>query len=178
MGKFVRSYSKVHMLRKLLFFSFLAGVLSCTPYHEDYYLETRYRPVLMDRSDLEESIAFLPPQEQRAYGKIYRQDNLLFINEPFLGVHVVDNSDPRQPKKLGFIRIPGNIDIAMKGNYLYADNAVDLITLRWEGNGITVTDRNREVFPEYGPPDGEYVPSEYQQANRPPNTVIIKWEEK
>jgi hypothetical protein len=37
------------------------------------------------------------------------------------GVHVVDNSDPSNPVNQSFINIPGNLDIAIVDNHLYAD---------------------------------------------------------
>ena len=39
-----------------------------------------------------------------------------------------DDRDPEKPVPLFFIRIPGNIDIAVRDNLLYADSAVDLLT--------------------------------------------------
>ena len=41
--------------------------------------------------------------------------NLIFVSERYRGIHVIDNSDPESPQDIAFIRVPGNIDIAMKG---------------------------------------------------------------
>jgi hypothetical protein len=62
-------------------------------------------------------------------GKIYLKDNYLFINEKYKGIHIYDNSDPSHPGNLAFIDIPGNVDLAIKGIYLYADSYVDLVVL-------------------------------------------------
>src|SRR5699024_9834667 len=40
---------------------------------------------------------------------------------------VIDNSDPANPSKIGFINIPGNKDIAVKDDLLYADAGSDLL---------------------------------------------------
>ena len=86
----------------------------------------------------------------------------------------VDPVDPVNPVNTGFISIPGNIDIAIKDDYIYADNAVDLIVISYDGLNVQVVDRNREIFPELSSPDG-YYSSDLE--NRPENTVIIKWNE-
>lgn len=140
-----------------------------------YSYDSAYKPILMDRAVLENSVKLLEAQDHSQYGKIYRKDSLLFINEKYSGIHIYDNSDPSQPKNLGFISIPGNIDIAMKGDYIYADNAVDLVVIEYKNNSVKVVDRNKEVFPELGAPDGGYVA---ELSERPANTVIVKWEKR
>ncbi|MCH2022778.1 MAG: hypothetical protein MK207_09895 [Saprospiraceae bacterium] len=62
-------------------------------------------------------------------GKIYIKDDMLLINEMGKGIHLVFNENPAKPKKVGFVKIPGNIDVAMKGDIIYADNYMDLVTL-------------------------------------------------
>lgn len=61
-------------------------------------------------------------------GKIYTKDNYLFINELKQGIHLIDNRNPSAPKPLAFISIPGNGDIAIRDNFLYADSYMDLVT--------------------------------------------------
>ncbi len=144
------------------------------PYEEPI---SGYEAVLMERSELENSIRFDEPRKLNRAGKIYIKDNLLFINELFSGVHVYDNSDPTQPKVLGFINIPGNVDISIDGDIMYADNAVDLIALRFTGTQVEILDRNRNVFPELSPPDlPGYIPFQYTKGERPENTVIVRWD--
>ncbi len=62
-------------------------------------------------------------------GKIWYSNDQLFVNIVNKGVLVVDNKNPKSPKKLGFIEIPGNIDIAVKGDILFANNHDDLIAI-------------------------------------------------
>ncbi len=62
-------------------------------------------------------------------GKIYIKDDMILINEMGKGIHLVYNQNPADPKKVGFVKIPGNIDVAMKGDILYADNYMDLVAL-------------------------------------------------
>ena len=167
-------------MKKLILLLFVPVFLSTSCYKDPYdpYEESRYQPVLMRRADLEKSIKWIDSKKIVNPGKIYVKDNLLFINEKFEGVHVYDNSDPSNPIALGFMVIPGNLDIAIKGDIVYADNSVDLVTFRFSNGALNMLDRNTNVFPELTPPDNFRVPSVYQSDERPENTVIIKWVEK
>jgi hypothetical protein len=138
-----------------------------------------YRPILMTRQMLEGSVEMLEPAKLIKPGKIYIKDNYLFINEKYRGVHIIDNTDPSNPVKTGFLRIPGCIDIAMKGSILYADNAVDLIAVDLSNPAsISVTKRIKNIFPEHTPPGNTVIPWNYEPENRPANTIIVEWEEK
>lgn len=159
---------------KLLYLIIPALILSSCGEEPERY--TEYTPVLLKRTDLEKSIALEAARPIKDAGKIYRKGNLLFINEKFEGVHVYNNADPKKPVALGFIKIPGNVDITINNDIIYADNAVDLVALRFNNNSIQLLDRDREVFPEIVAPDFGNIPDEYTAANRPENTVIVKWE--
>ncbi|MEM9831959.1 MAG: hypothetical protein AAF944_15060 [Bacteroidota bacterium] len=135
---------------------------------------TQYSPIMMERSQMEAAIGQLPAREIQDAGKIYAYGNYLFISEKFQGIHVIDNERPERPINQGFIRIPGCVDMAVKGTTLFADNATDLI-------GIDISDptnvheisRVRNAFPVLLPPDLGEVPETYQ--NRSEDLVIIEW---
>ncbi|MGB0178258.1 MAG: hypothetical protein ACPF9D_13920, partial [Owenweeksia sp.] len=151
-------------------------LLACTSPEPDMPV-SEFKAILMERAELEKSIKLVDPQPLVNAGKIYIKDHLLFINEKYRGVHVYDNSNPAQPEILGFITIPGNIDISVDGNIIYADNAVDLVAFNYDGNTIQMLDRNRDIFPELSPPDlPGSIPYEYTKEQRPDNTVIVRWE--
>ena len=68
--------------------------------------------------------------------------------------------------------------MAVKGQTLYADNAVDLVAIDLSDiNNITVTKRIKNVFPELSTPDGSYY-WKYSSKNRPENTIIVGWDNK
>ena len=72
------------------------------------------------------------PNSQREMiktGKIYIKGDYIFINEKKEGIHVIDNSDPSNPRNISFIAIPGNLDIAVMGNILYGDSYTDLVAV-------------------------------------------------
>lgn len=141
------------------------------PYYE------YYTPVLVHREVLEKSIKYTEPHEMKNPGKIYLKDQYFYIVEKYKGIHVVDNSDRLNPVRKGFIQIPGCMDLAIKGNTLYADNAVDLVAISIAQEGIVQeTSRIKESFPELTPPYMDYIPTEYSKENRPEGTIIIAWE--
>ncbi len=72
------------------------------------------------------------PQPIGKRGKLLIVGDHLFLSEPGKGVHVFDNADPKLPRALMFIQVPGNIDIAVRGDLLYADSFVDLLVFELE----------------------------------------------
>lgn len=81
-----------------------------------------YTPVFMAKTDYLASIKAEAPREIGTPGKIYVKDQYIYVNEPYKGIHVIDNSNPRSPKNVAFVNIMGNVDLAIKGNTLYADS--------------------------------------------------------
>jgi hypothetical protein len=131
----------------------------------------------MERADLEVSIKFRDAIDIINPGKIYYKDETIYLNERYKGIHVIDNHAPSAPQNIGFINIPGCIDIAIKNNSLLADNATDLVALDISDlEHLSVTDRIQNVFPESTPPDLDYIPYMFTKANRPRNTIIVGWE--
>lgn len=132
-----------------------------------------YRPVYLSREALQ-TITSLPPQPLRVPGKLFTRDQFLFINEVGKGIHVLDNRDSRQPRKLGFVSIPGNVDLAVKGNFLYADNATDLVVLDISlPTDVRVVRRIANAFP------AETFPSQLDVAFEcvdPARGIVVGWE--
>ena len=57
------------------------------------------------------------------------KEKWIFVSERLKGVQIIDNSDPASPVNVAFLQVPGNIDLAMKGDILYADSDVDLLAI-------------------------------------------------
>lgn len=93
---------------------------------------------------------------QRA-GKIWISGEQLFINVPNEGVMVMDNKDPESPSQMGYISIPGSVDIAVVGDVLYANHYNDLIALDWKeamsDASAAILQRVEDVFPNYDQSD-------------------------
>lgn len=137
---------------------------------------SEYTPILMERSALAGSVSYQANQDLQNPGKFYLYGDYLFINEKYKGVHIIDNSTPDKPINIGFVKIPGCLDIAVRSGVLYADNAIDLVAIDvTKFPAIVVKSRVPDVFPEPSPPDGLTVPSEFSPGRRPENTVIVEW---
>lgn len=143
---------------------------------EPVVAETTYTPLFMTRAQLESSIGSVTAQKLVEPGKMLVYQNYIFLVEKYKGVHVIDNSNPTVPTKISFIRVPGCIDIASKDNFLFVDNAVDLVTLNISNvTQVTVVARQRDAFPELNPPDLGYLPYIYSTSNRKEGIIIVGW---
>jgi hypothetical protein len=97
--------------------------------HEVTYSYTIYTPVLQLKQLALDSLNGDPAKSIDSVGKIYIKGNYIFLNDVDKGIHVIDNSDPSRPKQTAFLRIPGNQDIAIEGNTLFADMYSDLLAI-------------------------------------------------
>lgn len=131
----------------------LISLSSCEDKIESELRFEAYTPIYLSQAELEASVKKVAVQPLKNPGKIYTKGNYIFINEPSKGVHVIDNLKPTEPKFISFIEIPGNYDISIQNNLLYADNATDLVVLNIADieNPIEVSRVKgvfKEVFPE------------------------------
>jgi hypothetical protein len=109
---------------------------------------TMYIPVYTSLSTLRAAVKSEAPRNIEQTGKIYIYGKYIFLNEVGKGIHVIDNSPPSAPNKIAFVNIPGNVDIAVKGNILYADSYIDLVSLDISDvNNIRETGRLKSVLP-------------------------------
>jgi len=143
---------------------------------KDEYTEefTANKPVYMTYETLRSSVKYSEARELKNPGKIYFKDDLLYVNEEFEGVHVFSLANPQNPQNIGFIEIPGNVDIAIKNNTLYADSYVDLVAI--DISDITnphEVNRKEDVFPYTLPPyDENYRIADVDETKG----VVTGWE--
>lgn len=121
-------------------------------YYDDSGYCTEYKrpavPVYMSYQELRNSIVMEAPRDPDRLGRVYLYRDFIFLNEINQGLHVVDNSDPSAPINRAFIKIPGNTEVAIRNDYLYADSYVDLVTLSLTDTGnIQVVNRQENIFP-------------------------------
>jgi hypothetical protein len=90
---------------------------------------TFFRPVYSIKANVKAAIGSSPATSIINPGKIFVKGNYVFLNEIDRGIHVIDFSNPANPRNLAFINIPGCVDMAVRANYLYADLYTDLVTL-------------------------------------------------
>ncbi len=131
----------------LLFFSMLLFT-SCL---EDDCAETttfiQIEPQFVSLEEIRAEPQMETARELVSPGKMYFYNNFIFINEFKEGIHIIDNDNPASPQNIGFIKIPGNVDIAIQDGFLYADNYMDLVTLDVNNlDNISLTCRDENVF--------------------------------
>ena len=88
-----------------------------------------YTPVYLSKTEARNNINSNAPRPVVKPGKLFVRGNYIFLNEIDKGIHIIDNSNPASPINKYFINIPGNIDVAVKGDVLYADLYTDLLTI-------------------------------------------------
>src|SRR5215470_8185769 len=86
-------------------------------------------PVYKSKNEVYANITSNAPSQIQSPGKIFIYGHYIFLSEIDKGVHIIDNTDPANPVAKAFIDIPGNLDIAVKGNILYADLYTDLVVV-------------------------------------------------
>ena len=115
-----RLQKRIHVsLYALLFLTVLLGISvllegcsdTCEVTNEYVYYEPVYTPIEVIRS----TISLVDPQPIEAVGKVYYHDGFMYINEPGEGIHIIDNHNPSSPEPKKFLKIPGNYDLAIKG---------------------------------------------------------------
>lgn len=116
-----------HILYLLLVLSLALFESACTDKCTETRTFRRFTPVTLTQAQVRQGIASEAARTLQKPGKIYTKDGFLFINEIKEGLHVIDNRNPESPRMVGFIRIPGNGDIAVRNNILYADSYMDLV---------------------------------------------------
>ncbi|MGV3695964.1 LVIVD repeat-containing protein [Flavobacterium sp.] len=84
-------------------------------------------PTVKSLADIRAGVSVSAARETNSDGKIYVAENYLFYIAKESGVHVFNNTNPASPVNIAFIEIEGVHDIAIRGNYLFADNFVDLL---------------------------------------------------
>lgn len=100
-------------------------------------------------------------------GKIYMKDNFIYLNEVDKGIHIINNSDPSHPVQVAFLDIPGNQDIAIRENTLYADMYGDLLAIDISNpKKVAITKRLANLFGERTYLNNIYIDS---------SQVVVDW---
>jgi hypothetical protein len=127
---------------------------------------TIYTPVYKTSAEVRANIKSSASRQIQNPGKLVVLGNYIFLNEIDKGIHIIDNANPSAPVNRYFIDIPGNIDIAIKGNNVYADLYTDLLTLDISNPAsIKVSKIIDDVFEN----------RRYINFNADTNLVIVDW---
>lgn len=110
-------------------------------------------PITLSIADFRASVSFEEPKEIEQSGKIYVYEDYIFINDNMKGILVVDNTN-YSPKKIKYINIPHNTDIAIKDDVLFANSGRDLVTFDISNiHEIKIQERIEDVFENHYYPE-------------------------
>jgi hypothetical protein len=109
----------------------------------------------MTFEELRASVTVEEPRAIDNAGKIYIYGDILLVNEKNKGIHIIDNSDKDNPIKKSFVKVHGNIDIAVKDGYMLVDSFMDLVVIDINDmTNIREVNRTKDIFPfNYLEPD-------------------------
>ncbi len=131
-------------------------------------------PITQSLADFRASVKVEEPKNIKESGKIYSWNDYIFINDKNEGVHIIDNTDPHDPVKIKFLKIPRNMDVAIKDSKIYADSGMDLVVFDISDiNDIRETARIKDVFPAYieTVPDGAFY-VDFENFNAEEEVII------
>ncbi|MBI9037919.1 MAG: hypothetical protein JEY97_07290 [Bacteroidales bacterium] len=143
---------------------------------KDKYIEifTANSPIYLSYETLRNSVKQTDAKVLENPGKFYFKDNYIFVVEKMKGIHIINNTDPANPKNLTFIEIPGNVDLAIKGTVLYADSYIDMIAIDISDlSNIKEIKRIEKILPYTLPPTVEDYPIAKIDEDK---GVVVDWE--
>ncbi len=116
-----------------------------------------FKPIYASSGNLKDLIKSTAAKPLTETGKIYVKGNLLLVNKPYEGVHVIDNTDSKNPVNTAFLQIPGNVDVTIKGDYMYADYAgkICVIDIRDIANPRVTQDVTLDTKYQQYPPQAD-----------------------
>ncbi|MFN8672326.1 MAG: hypothetical protein U0457_09665 [Candidatus Sericytochromatia bacterium] len=88
-----------------------------------------YENIYLSLDKISNNIKLIKPRQLKNIEKIYTYKNYLFISSENMGIHIIDNSDPKNPINKGFLQIPLNQDISIKNDVLYADSINKILAI-------------------------------------------------
>ena len=121
------------------------------------------------------------PRPMENAGKLYVIGNTIYQNDFSKGIHIIDNSNPSNAHRIAFIALPGNTEMAVKGNYMYANNFNDLVVIDISNaaapvevkrlpNMFSTNDSQRPYFWQAPPDSGFFECPRYYN-----DSIIISW---
>ena len=124
-------------MKKLIFLRLSLVVLvassmifsSCVDECEDLTEFVEYHPVYVDNVEFQKPVEFEAARDIEVPGVINRYGQYLYINEYNQGVHVINNADPANPVREGFIAINNNRHFVINNGLMYANRYGDMVVI-------------------------------------------------
>lgn len=173
---------------KYVLFSIVVFLL-CSCYWTHPYEGPAYRPMPAQKvwgnkpvykaAAVAKEIGYTPQKQPIGQaGNIYAFGHYIFQVDVGRGIHVIDNSNPTQAERIGFITVNGCTQLSIKGKYLYTNSLADLVTLDIS-NPTQVHEVNRvaNAFPElqYSYPLVQPEDTGYYMCPSYYDSVVVGW---
>jgi hypothetical protein len=159
-----------------LAYSVIAGMVSCSKVQNPIGKQEGYKPIYKPAQEAF-AIKMIEPQPYTTPGKINQYGNYTLQMDVDKGIHIIDCSNPKNPKKIGFIQVPGCSELAIQDDVLFVDNYSDLISIKIDAmQNAVVEQRVKNAFVianEQAPPKSNTY-FECVDASKGP---VIKWVE-
>ena len=136
-----------------------------------------YAPVYATQTQVDD-IGITTPKVTTKAGKIYAYQQYLFQVEQAEGIHIIDNTNPREARKIGFLKVPFCTEIAIRGNYLYTNHVNDLVVFNlFNIEAPQLVKRLEDAFPQI---DQKHPPfnNTYFECADPEKGIVVRWEQK
>ena len=125
-----------------------------------------YRPVYQVADEVKANIKSSTPQSIKSTGKLAVRDNFIYLSELNKGVHIIDFSNPSAPANIGFVAIPGCVDLAVRDHYLYADCYTSLVV-------VDITDPRNTKLTKFL---DNVFPDRYAGLASGSGKILVDWE--
>ena len=168
-------------MKKLNYLLFLMSILTlgaCSEKIEDTITYTVNEPVFMSKAIFRAPVKVTSDAKPiTKQGKMCFYEGFLYISEPEVGIHIIDDQNPSNPKNVGFIELLGNTDVAIRNGILYADSYVDLV---WFDVSTPTTPkelgRAKDMFPNALPATENTFGCDWEKMNEQKETsIIVDW---
>jgi hypothetical protein len=160
---------------KYLFVFLLAAAASCTP-SSDYEPEnlSGYVPIYASQQQATD-IGIEAARPTVHAGKIYAYGAYLFQVEENEGIHIINNTNPQQAVKVGFLKIPTCSELSIKSNFLYTNNLNDLVVFDISNiSSPQLVHRVADAFPAISQSHPQET-NVYFECPDPAKGVVVGW---
>lgn len=138
-------------------------------------------PVFMPKNEFRAMVNVTNEEEpMTSLGKMCFYNGFLFISDPGKGIHIIKNTNPKNPHSVGYIELLGNYDITVLNDVLYADAFVDLVWFDISNPQQPVMKgRMEDAFPNVLPPiENDYGYDYgmcYNEQAKKNDQIIVGW---
>lgn len=137
-------------MKKIVILLSVVFLWSCKSDDTEYATLNVAVPQVVSKEEFRNLVEVQSPKPIKDAGKIYTYGDYIFVSDRYEGVHVINNVNPSAPSFVAYIKIPGNEDISIKNNFLYADSAIDLVVFDISDiTNIQLVSQLEEVFNVY-----------------------------